>query len=756
MFERRTLSSLNDYFIKYKDRREKGVYLYRINGYNDSVKDFLIKYYEEARRTGVVIEGRIPNPDGKQLSYYGEIMGTEFRLDMAFLEKSLKKWLPRMNDYQRKNLTAALYDTLMQMRTEGKNDNMLRNAYIKFMCWLYYKFERVVNLLGENTIPKILYEGTVSTYELKLITMLSKSGCDVVLLQYQGDNAYAAVDRGMAYSDRFDQVGLGAFPEGFSMKMLRKELEERSNIERLYGTPPKWMNCTNAWMEGSGLLDIVKPAAERGSDSRFFYNGFLRIWGVEDKLTYLNDLYQFYREFVQAKRNLVIAEQMLPPPANEEIAAVRRKNYENASQMAADISANIIYAADNELQKLMKKAFMDTMLAEAKSSGESLNRLVNKAVYMICWLRRYADKLFKNLRLPNTACFIYLGGCRNDNEALFLQLLSLLPVDVVVLVPNQNSQCCLSASNLYEIHYEDSLTVEKFPRDSNGMNMATAAYHAERDLDTMMYQDSGMYRNRQYQKAVSVTLQCIYEEIALLWEQEMRFRPNFNVTDSIVTLPVLFAKVSGVKEGRVPEYWSELKKLMTPDTIVIKGAPYIRREDSNPIKAYVAGFLKNGKLLRDKIKEHSCYAYGVLREEVQEHILDKLQMLIDSQVIEGTFQNGTEFTITATILNLNRDIVRLIQKFDFTQKNPKLIYINTSEGMISQEDSILTAFLNLVGFDVVFFVPTGYQCVEKYFAKKVMEEYQIGEYLYDLSIPNFDKISVNARRSWKERIFGRR
>lgn len=136
--------------------------------------------------------------------------------------------------------------------------------------------------------------------------------------------------------------------------------------------------------------------------------------------------------------------------------------------------------------------------------------------------------------------------------------------------------------------------------------------------------------------------------------------------------------------------------------------------------------------------------------------MDKLQMLIDAQVIEGTFQNGTEFTITATILNLNRDIVRLIQKFDFTQKNPKLIYINTSEGMISQEDSILTAFLNLVGFDVVFFVPTGYQCVEKYFAKKVMEEYQIGEYLYDLSIPNFDKISVNARRSWKELIFGRR
>lgn len=45
----------------------------------------------------------------------------------------------------------------------------------------------------------------------------------------------------------------------------------------------------------------------------------------------------------------------------------------------------------------------------------------------------------------------------------------------------------------------------------------------------------------------------------------------------------------------------------------------------------------------------------------------------------------------------------MIQKFDFTKKNPKLIYINTTETVISLEDSILTAFLSLLGFDVVFF-----------------------------------------------------
>ena len=35
------------------------------------------------------------------------------------------------------------------MQRAGKTEGMLKNAYIKFMCWLYYKFERIVNLLGE-------------------------------------------------------------------------------------------------------------------------------------------------------------------------------------------------------------------------------------------------------------------------------------------------------------------------------------------------------------------------------------------------------------------------------------------------------------------------------------------------------------------------------------------------------------------------------------------------------------------------------
>ena len=48
----------------------------------------------------------------------------------------------------------------------------------------------------------------------------------------------------------------------------------------------------------------------------------------------------------------------------------------------------------------------------------------------------------------------------------------------------------------------------------------------------------------------------------------------------------------------------------------------------------------------------------------------------------------------------------------------------------------MAAYLNLIGFDVAFFVPTGYQSVERFYATPMMEEHQAGEYLYDLSAPD--------------------
>mgnify|MGYP000099164590 CR=1 FL=1 len=187
----------------------------------------------------------------------------------------------------------------------------------------------------------------------------------------------------------------------------------------------------------------------------------------------------------------------------------------------------------------------------------------------------------------------------------------------------------------------------------------------------------------------------------------------------------------------------------------MKSAPYIEPTASGPMKAFAVEFYKNGKLLRNKIKNHPRYPYHLLREEMQEFILDKLQLLIERKLIKGIGENGTEYTVIAQILDLPKEILRLIQKFDFTKKNPKLIYINTGETMISLQDSILVTFLNLQDLTFCFCPYRLSECGEL-LCRKLMEEHQIGEYKYDMQVPDLNNISTNSTRpSWRRKLFRR-
>ncbi len=752
--ENKKIQNLDEFFIGMSKRREKGVYFCRINYLSKEIKEFLCKYYDAARRSGVIIEGRIANPTEGNLSYYSEIMGMDFQLNVGFISSSLKKWLPRINERQREGVACSIYDSLNELRMSGKTENMLKNAYIKFMCWLYYKFERIVNQLGQENVPKLLYCGNISNYELMLISILSDAGCDVVLVQPAGDAGYLKLDADSKKSIEYKVSGGKEFPKDFSLKQLYQEAERAEQNKRVFGDQAGIMNCTNAWIEGKGISDIQQAPALRGDKTDLFYNCYYRINGVWDKLTYVNDLYQFFLSLKNEKRQVVVVNNMIPKPTPDEIMRIKRGNYGSLEQMLMDLQANIQYPASRQLRGLFIKAFAEVITEESKESGINLNRLLNKAVYLLCWIKRYQGQLFHNWKMPEVGCFIYKGGCRDANEALFMRYLARIPVDVLILCPNLNERCCLKDTLLYELNYQDSMVLDKFPEQNAQLRIGTAAYHAERELDTLMYNDSGLFRDRQFAKANAVSLQTMDREIKILWNNDLKFRPNFSTVDGVVNLPVIFSKISGVKDKDVENYWISIKQLITPETLVIDHAPFISPAAPNPMKMYAVEFFKNGRLNRNKIKNHPAYQYVFLREEMQEHILDKLESLIEQKLIKGTFENGTEYTIVSVALNLPKEVTRLVQQFDFTKKNPKLIYINTTETLISLEDSIYITFLNLLGFDVLFFVPTGYS-MEKHFNKKLMEEHQIGDYVYDLQVPDWRTVPSAVRKSWRDKIFKR-
>ena len=827
MLNRTEAKDRNDVFTPLSARQPKGVYFLRLSVWSKPLEDFIWQYHEEARQRGIIVENQLGNPDDRQLAYYTDVLGTAFEPTTGFVSAALQKWMPRMSPSSRMEFADSICRQLAEMKAAGKNDNILKNVYIKMMCWLYYKFERSMPFLGGDQVPKVLYEGnSITRHELIFLRMLNAIGTDILLLETQSDDAYMRLDPANAWSQKLNESDAGSFPPDFSLKNLRRERAraaaapaprpaipprpsaQRPTVPVRPGNPaspagpsarpaasarqglpaqsrpaapvrpsasprpaapaapqvidiesrfpaPARKACTNAWMKKAEMDQILQPPVVRGDDPKLFYNAFIRVTGARDKLTYTNELFQLYQQLTVNQRKVLIVDGKIPDATPEEIAKIRRRNYRSPDELIVDLAGNLPSCASVELQRSIQHAFIRSMRDAAKSES-NLNKLTVTAVIILCWIQRYQGKLFQGWKENDIPCFIKMGPCETAQEALYVSFLSQLPVDVLVLSPNLNQVCAMQADNLLEIKGNESLPLMPFPKQSGVVQMRTFAAHAEEDLTGILYQDSGIYRNRQFDQAETITLQTTYDEIFILWDQELKYRPNFSTGDHTANIPVLYAKISGVEDGKVLAYWQKIKLLRdAQDTLLITQMPFIRSGDVNPFQALAVKGIKNEKLLREVIKGNRQYPFGLLREEMQEHIFDKLQQMLDQRLIKGTFMNGTEYTILATVLNMKKEVVRLVQGFDFTRKNPKLVVINTKDQLPSLEDAIMLTFLNKLGFDIVLFVPTGYQMIERYLNDNFPVEHQIGEYVYDLSVPDFSKLPQAKGPSRLKNLFRR-
>jgi len=132
------------------------------------------------------------------------------------------------------------------------------------------------------------------------------------------------------------------------------------------------------------------------------------------------------------------------------------------------------------------------------------------------------------------------------------------------------------------VELENSINEKiKYPRAKVKISTSTVAYNAERELDTILYNNTGMYRDKQFKTCQTITLKTTYEEIAILWKEEAKYRTGFEVEENRVTVPNIFAKVSGVKDSDTNAYLRNIQDLVTEQTIVIQGFPYIKKEEYN-------------------------------------------------------------------------------------------------------------------------------------------------------------------------------
>lgn len=329
--------------------------------------------------------------------------------------------------------------------------------------------------------------------------------------------------------------------------------------------------------------------------------------------------------------------------------------------------------------------------------------------------------------------------------------------DTVYISPNKKNSALVIDKNIggrmqiFEL--PQSKESGSYPNKAIKMKVATVAYSAERDLDTMLYGgDTGIYRSFQFPNSQSVTLKTTFEEIAILWKQEARFRTGFTTAGNLVSVPNIFAKISGVEDGNLGNYWEDVRQKLTPDTTLIikEKNPEEPVEDLSVYRQYY----RNGQYDIEKFKASTLNKFSYLPDRVQDLLFYKLQEVVSSGFLK---LNGDE--LMCSVLNhgmsLSKKFTQMIQRFDFTRTIPKLIYIDAVEDTFLLWECIHLVLCNLIGFDILIYTPTGYKNLETYVSSDAFEEHIMNQFLYDVEVPKFKIPSEEKNGGFFGKLFGK-
>lgn len=514
--------------------------------------------------------------------------------------------------------------------------------------------------------------------------------------------------------------------------------EENEIMKRL--REPAHRLCVNAWMQEPGVRNLLTPANRRSEDDGLFCTALIRVSGVRDKLTYPQELYNLYRDLTAAGRTVRIEDGGPEEPAPEAISRIhRRPAYRSATELIVDLAMNLPQSGEQELTRFSQRAFAETMMEEDLRISD-LRQLRNEAVELLAWIQSAQPRLFGSWRGQEIPVYILMGHCRGTRECLALRWLSKMPADVLILAPDLGKPCAFRAPELLDLKRDESLAEFAFPRDPSGIAMRTVASHASDEIGAVLG-ESGFYHSHQFGRANALVLQTTRDEIFQYWDLDLSYRPSFSAENGTVGMPVLWARINGVDAKDELAYWQQVSSLLgKPDIVLLRSFPSVKPLDARQRTALAQRCLRNGRILEDALMSDRDYPYSRLRREIQRHILEKAQLMLDQRLIQGTFVNGTEYTVVSTVLSLPPQMQQLLQSFDFTRRNPKVVCVHNGDSQATLEDAILLTFLSLAGFDIVLFAPTGYQAVENFLAGRLPVVHEAGPYHFDYKVPDFSTL----------------
>lgn len=680
------------------------------NCINNEIKDYLCSNNFEFRLQG------LRNPDNTKVQEISSLIGTNVNYDLNKIGNHIYKVVspPCLN---LKDVAVRLSKCIDILKSLGKSQNAINNIYFRFLCWMHFDF---IDLLKGKYSYNIVYSGNLDINVLMMLYIIRGIGLSVCILSNSAFDTELLTSLGVVTYD-----GTG---ESISDNLnLSQELDNFTSLPRA-----NYIIGTNTWLKGDTISEIFTPYNQRvsdlGSDGIVTKSALIMVEGVEDKTSYLSNLYNYYLE---CRYSVSIINTDFGSISPNDITDLRQKF---SSQDFNKYILNLFSSLSIE------KNVSDILVLEVSKliSGKK-----NKE-YLLLEIFHILSSLIRGYNCSGRY-YLYFMQTKEITEvqSYIFYLLSCIMFDVVIFNPSKIVSS-VDIKYLYTMHYNDTLTVNEFPITPQSVVIETVAYRAESDLTDLLYDGSaGIYRDNQFNATRVVYLKPMYEEIDILWNEDVSLRQGFSVSEGVVTIPTIFAEIKGAKsESSWCKHLFELTK--NQDNVLYnKETSLFVQQDSN---------IFSGEVIRNKsidialLKSHKFYPYSYLSLNTQNYMISKLNELLNSGVLKGVYTHGIENIILKVFvsLNSNEKLVRMIQNFDFTKVSPKVCYTWMSRDKIPLEDVILLHYLNMLGFDILVLVPTSYNVFDNFLDKRIYTEYVNGSALEPFTVKfNFSQVIFN-------------
>lgn len=508
---------------------------------------------------------------------------------------------------------------------------------------------------------------------------------------------------------------------------------------------------------------IFSSQYDRGNTTLYneCLNYFCSYIGVEEEGLYNLEIFKLKCNFENREDTALFTEN-IPNPSDFDTINYFKSKLGSCEKGIKDLDISIV--KNHSLNDKIKEG-LDIVLKQEEKEFSNERVKLNFIIKIMSWISTYIDplKIDKN----DTPKVIFYGDIKKHEIYLLLSLY-LAGFDILYLNPNSKSIIEKIDIEKYKIELiendtaEDIITFEERVVLGEKIDKAsvkkafTVGAEASKRISEELLNDAGFIKPWQLQdrKLKSILLSSTIDEVSIYWKQPLKLRPGFKFDNNIVETPVFLSKINGVySDSR--EYFDFIRLLRdVENAFFIEYDGDFRKISKEFTKdAFSLSFAINSNGIIDKklILDEKIYPISTLSESQQTMILEKIEEVIAGDMFVGGLNREDVIRGLYTVLNMDKRLVHLINSFDYSLINPKLIIYMNESLVIEKELSFLILLLSKVGFDIVILSPAGANCIENVINTQLLDVHRLDKMVYD-----FKLLPIEEDTSIFKKIFGKR